>query len=286
MDQRDQIDEFESMFRRAEREAFTLAETPLETVSLVTDQPSSQADSLREPLSAFLPQLRRVRTWHVNGRDDFTDVGSLMDRLDAQRPDLVVTYRHLFEESLVPQHSLGVYLDVLTQVLAPPVLVLPGTAADPRPIDDTPGRCVMVVTDHISGDNRLINFGAAMTPDDGELWLCHVEDDAVFERYLRAIERIPEIDTPQARTLIERQLLKEAGDFIETALAELRPRRPDVTFHSSIARGHQLQQYRQLVESHNVDLLLVNTKDDDQLAMHGMAYALSVELVDQLLLLL
>ncbi len=274
------------MFRRAEREAFTFAEVPLETVSLVTDQPSEQAEAVREQLSAFLPKLRSVRTWHVNGRGDYADVRSLMDRLGAQSPDLVVTYRHLFEESLVPQHSLGVYLDVLTQVLSSPVLVLPGTAADPRPIDGTPGRCVMAVTDHIAGDDRLIIFGAAMTPDGGEMWLCHVEDDAVFERYMRAIQRIPEIDTPQARTLIERQLLKEAGDFIETALTELRARRPDVAFHSSIARGRHLQQYRQLAESHNVDLLLVNTKDDDQLAMHGMAYALSVELIDRMLLLL
>ncbi len=286
MDQRDQIDEFESMFRRAEREAFAFAELPLETVALVTDQPSGRSAAVREQLSVFLPKLNDVRTWHVNGQGDYNSVQSLIERLGTQAPDLVVTYRHLFEESLVPQHSLGVYLDVLTQVLSSPVLVLPGTAIDPSPIDGTPGRCVMAVTDHIAGDNRLINFGAAMTPDGGEMWLCHVEDDAVFERYMRAIERIPEIHTPQARTLIERQLLKEAGDFIETALTELRPRRPDVAFHTSIGRGHRLRQYRQLVESHDVDLLLVNTKDDDQLAMHGMAYALSVELIDRMLLLL
>ena len=286
MDQRDQIDEFASMFRRAEREGFTFADVPLATVSIVTDQPPERASGLQASLEAFLPRLRSVATCHENGPEDYTNVQQLIDRLQDQQPDLVVTYRHLFEESHVPQHSLGVYLDVLTQVLQPAVLVLPGTAQDPRPLDATPGRCVMIVTDHIAGDDRLINFGAAMTPDGGELWLCHVEDDAVFERYMAAVERIPEIDTAQARELIDRQLLKEAGDYIQTCLAELRSRRPAVSFHSSIARGHHLRQYRQLVESHCVDLLVVNTKDEDQLAMHGMAYALSVELIDRMLLLL
>ena len=33
-----------------------------------------------------------------------------------------------------------------------------------------------------------------------------------------------------------------------------------------------------MIDEHQVDLLVVNTKDEDQLAMHGLAYALSVEL--------
>ena len=286
MDQRDQIDEFASMFRKAERETFVYSDIPLTTVAIVTDQPAEESQAIREQLTAFLPRLQSVTNWHVNGRGKYSTVQELIDRLDQQQPDLVVSYRHLFEESLIPQHSLGVYLDVLTQVLDPPVLVLPGTAIAPLPLDTTPGRCVMVVTDRISGDDRLINYGAAMTPDGGEMWLCHVEDDAVFARYMSAIERIPEIDTRQARKLIDQQLLKDAGDFIDTCLAELRDKRPSVTFHSSIARGHQLKQYQQLVESHNVDLLLINTNDEHQLAMHGMAYALSVELIDRMLLLL
>ncbi|MCA9077922.1 MAG: hypothetical protein KDA93_23035 [Planctomycetaceae bacterium] len=286
MDQRDQIDEFASMFRKAERETYVFADVPLESVAIVTDQPAGQADNVREQLAVFLPRLQSIDTWHVNAAGDFDNVQELISRFEAQQPDLVITYRHLFEESHVPQHSLGVYLDVLTQVLQPPVLVLPGTAIAPQPLDTTPGRCVMVVTDRISGDDRLINYGAGMTPDGGEMWLCHVEDDAVFERYMAAIERIPEIDTDQARKLIDQQLLKEAGDYINTCLTELRDKRPSVTFHSSIARGHQLKQYQQLVESHNVDLLLINTNDEHQLAMHGMAYALSVELIDRMLLLL
>ena len=274
------------MFRRAEREPYVYADVPLDSVVLVTDQPSDQTESLRTQLASFLPRLAAAGDWQTCGAGDFSNVQELLDHVERLQPDLVVTYRHLFEESIVPQHSLGVYLDVLTQVLDAPVLVLPGTAVDPAPLDREPGKCVMAVTDHIAGDDRLINFASAVTPAEGEMWLCHVEDDAVFSRYMQAIERIPEIDTDQARRLIDQQLLKDAGDFMETCRGELQKQRPDVTFHVNISRGHRLTQYRNLVESHQVDVLVVNTKDEDQLAMHGMAYALSVELIDRTLLLL
>ena len=42
--------------------------------------------------------------------------------------------------------------------------------------------------------------------------------------------------------------------------------------------GHRLSEYKRLIEQHQVDLLVLNTKDEDQLAMHGIAYALAVEL--------
>ena len=50
--------------------------------------------------------------------------------------------------------------------------------------------------------------------------------------------------------------------------------------------GHRVARYRHLVARHAVDLLVTNTKDKDQLAMHGMAYALSVELTEVAQLLL
>lgn len=42
----------------------------------------------------------------------------------------------------------------------------------------------------------------------------------------------------------------------------------------------------QVVESQDADLLVVNTRDQEQLAMHGMACALGVELIDRALLML
>ena len=120
----------------------------------------------------------------------------------------------------------------------------------------------------------------------GTVWLCHVEDEAVFNRYMDIIGKIPEIETEQARELIGNQLSKDAGNFIETCIGELKEQVPNIAYHSSVTRGHHLSEYRELIDSHDVDLLVANTKDEDQLAMHGMTYSLSVELADVAMLLL
>lgn len=274
------------MFRRAERESFEHATIPIESVVFITDQPSDESERRRLEVQEFLPLLKNVNSWREITSDQYSNVGELLTKLDEQQTDLVITYRHLQEQSLVPQHSLGVYLDVLSQVATIPVLVLPGTSAHPKPLSGHVCDRVMVVADHISGDNGLINYGSRMCPDNGTLWLCHVEDDAIFERYMRIIERIPQIASDQARELIETTLLKEAQDYIATCINELKDARPSVSYESRVTRGHFLKQYTELIESGEIDLLVTNTRDEDQLAMHGMAYSLSVELIDTAMLLL
>ena len=282
----DHIDEFESMFRRAERELLQFAEIPLQSIAFITDQPAAETQNRLSAVQRFLPSVDGSVQWHPITGDQYSNVGDLLSKIDEQQLDLIVTYRHLQEESLVPQHSLGVYLDVLTQTTSIQVLVLPGTASVPKPLSD--GRCdrTMVVADHISGDNRLINYGVRMTPDDGQLWLCHVEDDAIFERYMRAIEQIPEINTATARDRLEATLLKDATDFIGSCISELQQARGSIKYESRVARGHFLKHYTELIHEAGIDLLVTNTKDEDQLAMHGMAYSLSVELVEIAMLLL
>ncbi|MEZ6062375.1 MAG: hypothetical protein R3C19_18690 [Planctomycetaceae bacterium] len=142
------------------------------------------------------------------------------------------------------------------------------------------------MADHIRGDNRLINYGARMCRTGGTMWLCHIEDDRVFERYMNVIERIPEIDSADARRLIEEQLLAEARDFIEACEVTIHEEGPNIEVKSHVTRGHHLQEYRRLVQEHDIDLLVLNTKDDDQLAMNGRAYSISVELSDVAMLLL
>ena len=57
----------------------------------------------------------------------------------------------------------------------------------------------MAMTDHLTGDNRLVNYAAHVTQRGGRLLLSHVEDDAIFARYTEAIPKIPTIDTARAR---------------------------------------------------------------------------------------
>lgn len=284
------IDEFDSMSRTAEREPFAYVEVPLRRATLVTDGTPQEAELLKQAIIAFIPRLQSVSHWRYLTADDYHDVGELLDKLNNERTDLVVTYRHLQERSFVPQHSLGVYLDVLTQASSIPVLVLPGTAAEPISLKGKVCDRVMVVTDHISGEHALVNHGARFCgklPDaHGDIWLCHVEDDLVFARYMRAISQIPKIDAKLAEEQIDRRLLQDAAVFIETCIAELKQHGLPFQLHPCVERGHRLKLYRELVSEHDIDLLVANTKDEDQLAMHGMAYSLSVELTHVAMLLL
>jgi len=282
----DQIDEFESMFRRATREAFAYVEIPIDSIMIIHDGTPERATQLSEELKQRIPRLNEVSEWRSLGAGEHPTVVEMMKRLDEHRTDLIVTYRHIGEEQLVPQHSLGVYVDILTQQTSIPVLVLPGTARHPLPMFQDQCSRVMVVTDHISGDNRLINYGVRLCSPGGSVWLCHIEDDRVFRRYMDTIERIPEIDTDQARQLIEQQLLKDASDFIQTCIGTLQAEGPNIGLHPFVERGHHLKVFRDLIDKSEIDLLVTNTKDSDQLAMHGKAYSISVEFADVAMLLL
>ena len=136
----------------------------------------------------------------------------------------------------------------------------------------------MAVTGHMTGDNRLVSYAARFTEQGGSLLLAHVEDDQVFERYMEAISKIASIDTAPAREDIQARLLKDPTDFIESCREGLAASAPSLEVGSIVTRGHRIREYRGLIEEHEVDLLVMNTKDDDQLAMHGLAYPLAVEL--------
>lgn len=282
----DNIDKFESIFRRTERERYSYVDVPIQSVAIITDQDTQAAEHTKDVLLTVLPRLASAESFRFISGDQFSTVAELLERVNSERTDLIVTYRHLQEESLVPQHSLGVYVDVLTQTTSIPVLVLPGTAREPRPLSGRDADRVMVVADHISGDARLINYGVRMCRDGGSIWFCHIEDDKTFERYMHAIERIPEIDTSIARELLPKQLLREATLYIDSCVEELTAEGPQLQFQSVVRMGHHLKQYRELISENHIELLVLNTKDEDQLAMHGMAYSLSVEITDVPMLML
>ena len=74
----------------------------------------------------------------------------------------------------------------------------------------------MVINGHLVGEDALVNHAAVLTAIGGTLHLTHVEDDAVFERYLDVISKIPEIDTDVARETIQEQLLREPSVYIDS----------------------------------------------------------------------
>jgi len=217
--------------------------------------------------------------WDTLSGDAFDSVQALLERIENLKPDLIVTYRHLHSEAWQWPYSLGEYLDVMTQATSVPVLALPHPDAQralPHSIKDTDR--VMAITNHLTGDNHLINMALAFTKPGGTCWLTHVESQPVFERYMDAVSKIPTIDTETARETLSEQLLKEPRDFIVSCQVAINTQGLPVKIEEIVTMGLRVDEYKELIAVRNVDLLVLHTKDDDQLAMHGAAYALAVEL--------
>ena len=280
------IDEFESIFKRSERTLYHYADVSIRKVAVITDGDQVTAAELSNDMKRFLPHLAEQAEWQYVTGDQYQNVNDLLRIMAESNPDLIVTSRCLDESSLVPQHTLGVYVDVMTQTLSTPILLLPGTAPQPHPLGNRACEGVMVVTDNLAGDDQLVNHAVACTAAKGTVWLCHVEDDVLFRRYLEAIGRIPEINTEQAQELIAEQLVAIPTQYAQSCIDGLKKAGVDRTIEQIVEFGHQVNRYRQFVARYPVDLLVTNTKDKDQLAMHGIAYALSVELTEVAQLLL
>ena len=110
--------------------------------------------------------------------------------------------------------------------------------------------------------------------------------EVLFERFLSVIGKIPSIETEAAREAILNQLLAEPHDYIASCADVLKKAALPIEVKEIVTLGHSLRDYQRLVDKHNIDLLVVNTKQDDQLAMHGLAYPLCVELRDTPILML
>ncbi|MCR9119126.1 MAG: hypothetical protein NXI22_19515, partial [bacterium] len=182
--------------------------------------------------------------------------------------------------------SLGTYVDVLTQVSTIPVLLLPHPLLGGKRAPIRGAQSVMAITDHLAGDHHLVSCAATLTSANGTLFLAHIEDETVYNRYASIIGKLPAIDTDEANKAILERLLKEPADFIESCRQVLSEREFPITIEAIVALGDNLADYKRLIAEHSCDLVLLNTKDADQLAMHGLAYPLSIELRDTPMLLL
>lgn len=282
------LDTFESVFKAADKPVFSYQPLAIGRVLLVTDLSQAEADSFLGRVREFLGAIDRAEThWSAAPGAAFGDISQLLDLVEAEQPDLIVTYRHLHSNAWNWPFSLGEHLDVLTQATSTPVLVLPHPDAKralPHSIRNTDR--VMAITDHLAGESRLVNTTLAFTRPGGTCWLTHVESAPTFERYMASISRIPAIETEVARETIEAQLLKEPHDFIRSCRAVIEAEGLQVKIEEIVTMGHRLNEYEQLIQEHKVDLLLLYTKDEGQLAMHGLAYPLAVELRQIPLLLL
>lgn len=282
------IDQFESVFKSAAKTVFRYDSPRFKTICVVTDLQDYEHKQFVLQLRQFLRGLHDADglTWIDYGAEHSKDLETLLQQIQKQKPDLLCTYRNLHSGAWRWPYSLGEHLHVFTQGTDIPVLVLP------RP--DQPSveqhlqhtQHVMAITDHLSGDDRVINYAIALTASAGTLYLAHVENQKQFNTYIDIISKIPAIDTDSARSLIYKQLLKEPTDYLASCVQALQSAQVPVTIEPIVALGNPLPTYQFLLQKHQIHLLVLNTKDQQQMAMQNLAYALAVELRDIPMLLL
>ena len=272
------VDQFESAFRAAAKTPFEYSPIQVESVLVISDRDEPAASDFGDKVRSFLSVLDRGENvrWRTAHGGEYDTVPELLDLVENERPGLICTYRHLHSDSWRWPYTLGEYIDVLTQATSTPVLVLPHPERPPgRGVTDT--AAVMAMTDHLVGDDRLVNWAGRFTDAGGRLVLAHVEDDVAFERFIEVVSKIPSIDTDDARLRVQERLRHDAHDYVRSCAEGLSRAGLPFSVDEVVTRGHHLSEYRRLVEEHDVDLLVMNTKDDEQLAMHGLAYPLAIE---------
>ena len=276
-----EVDEFESVFRSAIKEPYHYRPVELRSILLITDLADSDSSALEQQLRQFSPVLQSPETlWQRLNGSDFRTTEELLQRVEQAAPELIISYRNLHSEAWRYPHSLGEHLDVLLNISKAPVLIIPHPGADyaaSHALQQT--RSVMAITDHLTADDRLVNYAVAFCQPDARLYLSHIEDQQTFERMIEAVGKIRRLDTDVAREQLGQQLLKEPQDYINSCHAVLKKSHsqpPEVVAH--VQFGHSLSEYHRLIDAHQIDLLVMNTQDDDHPAMRGMVYPLAVQL--------
>lgn len=273
------LDRFESIFRAALKDTFVHEPWTPTHLLVVTDLKELPSQTFAQQVMASVPFLKGLSlTVTILDGDSYKDAESLLEQINTHAPDLICTYRNLYSRTKRWPYSLGSYLDVMAQVTPMPVLVMPhptdaGGFDPPCPIV----RDVLVLTDHMTGASNLINHAASFVGKDSALVLAHIEDESTFERYAEVIGKLPNIDTDQAVEAIRTRLLKEASDFVESCRQGL-AQAPIGRVVEEVRMGHLVNAFKSLIQDHEVELVVFNVKDEDQLAMHGLAYPLAVEL--------
>lgn len=275
------IDQFESAFLAASKPRFEHREVRIERVLVLTDLDDAGAGPYGTRVRDFLGGLgqRDALAWEVVTGERCKSIGEMLELVAEWQPDLVCAYRNLHSGAWRWPHSLSDHIEVLTQVTDVPVLLLP-RPGQTKGWEDATGApfTVMALTDHLAGDQHLVHHAVEFAGTGGRILLAHVEHQAVFERYMDIIAKLPRIPTDLAREDIERQLLKEPTDWAGEVAHGLSEAGVALEVQHVVQMGQRLPTYQRLVSENEVDLLVMNTKEEGQLAMHGLSYQIAVEM--------
>ena len=284
----DRIDEFESIFRSADKPTFHFAPPQVEKILLMSDLSGQEAQRFEERVRQFVESGEPGGTiaWESMHGEEPETRGELMEFVEAHSPDLIVTHRNLHDAIRDPHFGLGVYVQVLTQGTKIPVMVVPRLWDEAFEKATEKLEDVMLVADRLVGDDRLVNWAVHFVNNSGVLFFTNVESQSEFERYMAVISRIPGIETEFAEREIRRELIKETVDYIKRCQQVLAKIKPNLQTKSIVTIGQTLPAYRDMLSRHHHKMLVMESEDEKQVAMRGLAYAMAIEFSDIAMLLI
>lgn len=279
------IDQFESVFRSSIRPNYQKSYLPLINLLLISDLDDQEASQYLIEVEKFFSDISvPPKITHLS-KDKSLDLDELLQEVEKISPDLIITHRHLHSRQINNKYTLGDHIEVLTQITSVPILLFPHHQAWRKDLFTPPDR-VMVLSDQLSENPTLVDAALSILSTPGHLLFAHVEDETIFDYYLKIIGKLPEIDTELAQEQIKVQLLREAELFIKAISESLQDQEKEVMTSSHITMGHPLREYVHFVTTNQIDLVVIQGKDDRQMAILGLSYALAVELNELPLLIL
>ena len=274
----DKLDQFESVFKSADMPVLTHDEKHFRQILVVSDQQPDVAGDFWQQLRQSWPILDRDNAeWRSLPVDALQDAGNFVSRVENEKADLIVTHRYLAEAERGQLRGLGSLLGAIMWQTSAPVLILPCDEVGRVIRRESTSGTVVAATDHLTGDNVLVDYGVRFTPLYGRLVLAHIEDDATFERFMNEVERIPQIETDVARRELKDKLLHRPQAYIKSCEEVLRAAGKRCDISSVIRFGHRVRDYHTLIGENGAELLCLHSGDDDVPARRGMAHMIATQ---------
>lgn len=266
------LDHFTSVFRAADKDIITIPKCEISKVLLVTDV--SHEKSLLIWGSWKKLFFGNVDVTILHGEES-KDLSLITQKIEASGCDLIVSYRCLHSDNWRYPHAIGSYVEVITQMTATPVLLMPHILEEAQ--EYSPPESIILISDDLTKEADLLGWACSFRSHSSRCTLVELENLTYLNRLLNTIAKIPQIDTEMAQEKISSQLQKDSQGWLERSQDILREwERPPSLKRVQIAQSC-MTSCIELVEEEKAKLIVLNTKDDDQLAIHGLVYPFMVQ---------
>ena len=267
------LDHFASLFRAADKDRIIIPDVSIHRILLVTDMNHEESLQLWDRWKGLFEPSVDIRIFDA---EISQRLPSLIEAMKPVECDLVITYRCLHSDAWQYPYAIGSYVEVLTQIMPFPVLLMP----HPQQHTDTytKPKHLLLFSSELTNESELVGFANAfVTSKDQSLTMVQMDDQATYDRIFEIISKIPQIDTDDAQYYIQERRSLEMKDWVMRCIDALEKKGNAPHLSYMDIHDPSMKKCASLIEEHQADLLIINTKDDEQLAIHGLAYPIMVQ---------